>query len=392
MDFRFTPEQEQFREEVREFLRQELPADYQGGGSYGDEGGESTRELSRRLMAKLAERKWLAMAWPEEYGGLAASHMQQLVYNEEMSYQGAPGGFSMGVAWVGPSIMLYGTDEQKQRYLPRITGGEDIWCTLYSEPEAGSDLASLQTKAVQDGDDFVINGQKIWTSNAQRSQWGWLAARTDPEAPKHKGISTFMVSMDTPGITARPLINMAGQSGFSEVFFENVRVPKENLVGELNRGWYQVAVALDFERSGIQAYAGGRRTLERLIKFVQQHPDETVRRNPMLRMRLADRAVELAAGTYIAYRIPWMQSQGMIPNYEASISKLYGSELTQRLALTGLQLLGAYGGLEPSSKWAPLHGRLERSYLSAVASTIAAGTSEVQRSIIATRGLGLSRG
>ena len=392
MDFRFTPEQEQFREEVREFLRQELPADWQGASGYGDEGSESTRELSRRMMAKLAERKWLAMAWPEEYGGLAASHMQQLIYNEEMSYQGAPGSFSMGVAWVGPAIMLYGTDEQKQHYLPRITGGEDVWCTLYSEPEAGSDLASLQTKAVRDGDDFVINGQKIWTSNAQRSQWGWLAARTDPEAPKHKGISTFMVSMDTPGITIRPLVNMAGQSGFSEVFFENVRVPKENLVGELNRGWYQVAVALDFERSGIQAYAGGRRTLERLIEYVQQHPDETVRRNPMMRMRLADRAVELAAGTYIAYRIPWMQSQGMIPNYEASISKLYGSELTQRLALTGVQLLGSYGGLEPGSKWAPLHGRLERSYLSSVASTIAAGTSEVQRSIIATRGLGLSRG
>ncbi|MCH8066105.1 MAG: acyl-CoA dehydrogenase family protein, partial [Chloroflexi bacterium] len=160
MDFRFTPEQEQFREEVREFLRQELPADWQGAGGYGEEGSEATRELSRRMMAKLAERKWLAMAWPEEYGGLDASHMQQLIYNEEMSYQGAPGSFSMGVAWVGPAIMLYGTDEQKQRYLPRITGGEDVWCTLYSEPEAGSDLASLQTKAVRDGDDFVINGQK----------------------------------------------------------------------------------------------------------------------------------------------------------------------------------------------------------------------------------------
>jgi len=175
------------------------------------------------------------------------------------------------------------------------------------------------------------------------------------------------------------------------VFFENVRVPKENLVGELNRGWYQVAVALDFERSGIQAYAGGRRTLERLIEFVQEHPDETVRRNPAIRNRLADRAVELAAGTNIAYRIPWMQSKGLIPNYEASISKLYGSEFGQRLALTGVQLLGMYGGLEPESKWAPMKGRLERGYLQAVSSTIAAGTSEVQRGIIATRGLGLPR-
>ncbi len=392
MDFRFTPEQDDFREQVRQFLREELPAGWEGAGAYGEGGGEQAAEVSQRMMKKLAERKWLAMAWPEEYGGLAAPHMQQLIYNEEMAYQAAPGGFSMGVAWVGPAMMLYGTDEQKQAYLPRITSGQDVWCTLYSESEAGSDLAAMQTKAVEDGDDFVINGQKIWTSNAQRSQLGWLAARTDPEAPKHKGISTFVVKMDTPGVTVRPLVNMAGQSGFSEVFFENVRIPKSNLVGELNRGWYQVAVALDFERSGIQAYAGGRRALEKLIEFVQQHPDGTVRRNPQLRMRLADRAVEVATGTYIAYRIPWMQSQGMIPNYEASISKLFGSELTQRLAQTGVELLGSYGGLEPGSKYAPLQGRLERSYLVSVASTIAAGTSEVQRSIIATRGLGLSRG
>jgi alkylation response protein AidB-like acyl-CoA dehydrogenase len=343
------------------------------------------------MTRKLAERKWLAMAWPEEYGGLNAPHMQQLIYNEEMAYRGAPGGFSMGVAWVGPAIMLYGTGEQKQQFLPRITSGEDVWCTLYSEPGAGSDLASLQTRAVEDGDEFVINGQKIWTSGATRSQWGWLAARTDAEAPKHKGISTFVVPMDAPGISIRPLINMAGQAGFNEVFFDNVRIPKDYLVGELNRGWYQVAVALDFERSGIQAYAGGRRTLERLVEFVREHPDETVRRNPQIRMRLADRAVELATGTYIAYRIPWMQSRGIIPNYEASISKLYGSELGQRLALTGIQLLGTYGGLEPGSKWAPLKGRLERAYLTAVSSTIAAGTSEVQRGIIATRGLGLPR-
>ena len=392
MDFRFTPEQEQFRAEVRAFLADELPDGWEGLGAYG-EGGDGTpvRELGRRITKKLAEKKWLAMAWPKEFGGLEAPHMQQLIYNEEMSYHGAPGGFSMGVAWVGPAVMLYGTDGQKQRFIPRITSAEDTWCTLYSETEAGSDLASLQTSAVRDGDDYVINGQKIWTSGADRSNWGWLAARTDPEAPKHKGISTFVVPMDAPGITIRPLINMAGQAGFNEVFFDNVRIPKDNLVGEENRGWYQVAVALDFERSGIQAYAGGRRTLERLVAYAQEHP-EAIERNPSLRLRLADRAVELAAGTSIAYRIPWMQSQGIIPNYEASISKLYGSELGQRLAATGIQMLGTYGGLAPGSKWAPLKGQLERGYLAAVSSTIAAGTSEVQRSIIATRGLGLPRG
>ncbi len=391
MDFRFTAEEAAFREEVRGFLSNELPDDWNAADPYGFDADESVRKLGRRITKKLAERKWLAMAWPEEYGGLGASHMQQLIYNEEMSYRGVPGGGGMGVAWVGPAIMLYGTEEQKQQYLPGITSGDEIWCTLYSEPEAGSDLASLQTSAVRDGDDYVINGQKIWTSGAQRSTWGWLAARTDPEAPKHKGISTFVLPMDAPGITVRPLVNMADQSGFSEVFFDNVRIPKDNLVGEVNRGWYQVAVALDFERSGIQAYAGGRRTLERLIAYVQEQP-ESVRRNPQLRLRLADRMVELSAGTYIAYRIPWMQSQGIIPNYEASISKLFGSELGQRLAHTGLQLLGIYGGLAPGSAWAPLKGRLERAYVSAVAATIAAGTSEVQRSIIATRGLGLPRG
>ena len=192
-------------------------------------------------------------------------------------------------------------------------------------------------------------------------------------------------------ITIRPLVNLAGQAGFNEVFFDNVRIPKDYLVGELNRGWYHVAVALDFERSGIQAYAGGRRTIERLVRYVQDNP-ETLQRYPQARLRLADRAVELAAGTNIAYRIPWMQSQGKIPNHEASCSKLFGSELSQRLASTGLQLLGMFGGLAPGSKWAPLKGTLEQSYLSAVSSTIAAGTSEVQRGIIAMRGLGLPRG
>jgi len=391
VDFRPTAEEESFRNEVRGFLRGELPQNWDGADPYGaDAEGSSVADLGKRITKKLVEKKWIALAWPKQYGGMEATHMQQMIFNEEMAYNAVPSGGGMGVAWVGPSIMLYGTDEQKQRFLPRITSGEDVWCTLYSEPGAGSDLAALQTRAVQDGDDFVINGQKIWTSLAKSSNWGWMAARTDPDAPKHKGISTFVVPMDAPGITIRPLINMAGQAGFNEVFFDNVRIPKDCLVGELNRGWYQVAVALDFERSGIQSYAGSRRTLEQLVRFVGEQP-ETVKRNPLLRMRLADRLIELAAGTYIAYRIPWMQSKGIIPNYEASISKLYGSELVQRVAATGLQLLGLFGGLAGGSKWAPLKGRMERMYLTAVSSTIAAGTSEIQRSIVATRGLGLPR-
>ena len=392
MDFRLTPEEEAFRQEVREFLRQELPADWAGADFFGAEDeGDSTREIGRRITKKLVERKWLAMAWPKEHGGLEASHMQQLIYNEELSYHAAPGGGGMGVAWVGPAIMLYGTEEQKQRFLPDITSGKVTWCTLYSEPEAGSDLAALQTSAVQDGDDFVINGQKIWTTGAQYSDLGWLAARTDPEAPKHKGISTFVVPMDAPGVTIRPLVNMANQTGFNEVFFDNVRIPKENLVGDLNRGWYHVAVALDFERSGIQFYARARRTLEQHVALFHEQP-EIVRRNPQTRIELADRYVELHVGTWMSYRIPYLQSQGVIPNYEASISKLYGSEFAQRVASTGMRLLGSFGLLGPGSAYAPMAGQIGQSYVQMVAATIAGGTSEVQRSIIATRGLGLPRG
>lgn len=394
MEFQFTPTELSFRQDVRGFLDRELPAGWDAPFAGSEESGaaaDAQWEFSRAFTKKLAARKWLAMAWPEKFGGLDAPHIQQAIYNEEIAYHSAPVTGYMGVAWVGPAIMLYGTPEQQQKYIPRITEGDDVWCTLYSEPGAGSDLAALQTRAVRDGDDFIINGQKIWTSGAHRSNWGWLAARTDPDAPKHKGISTFVVPMDAPGVTVRPLINMAGQHGFNEVFFENVRIPGDHLVGELNRGWYHVAVALDFERSGIASYANGRRTLEQLAAFCREHP-EALARNPEMRLRLADRATELAVGTSIAYRIPWMQSRGKIPNYEASMSKIFGSELSQRVAATGLQLLGLYGGLKPGSKWARLEGHLADQYETAVSATIAAGTTEIQKGIIATRGLGLPRG
>ncbi len=388
MEFRFSPEDEAFRTEVREFIDAKVPLEARSGEM--EAGGDEAWEVSRAFTKELGKRKWLAMAWPKEFGGLDASHYQQLIYNHELAYNAAPGGGGMGVAWVGPAIQLYGDDEQKQKYLPRITSGEDVWCTLYSEPGAGSDLAALQTRAVEDGDDYVINGQKIWTSGAHRSDWGWMAARTDADAPKHKGISTFVIDMKAPGITIRPLLNIAGEHGFNEVFFDNVRIPKGNLVGEKNRGWYQVAVALDFERSGIQAYAGGRRNLERLVAFAKEHP-EFAQRNPTARMDLADRWIELQVGYNIAYRITWMQAAGKIPNHEASVSKLFGSELSQRIARTGMSLIGAYG-LLPGGKYAQLEGALSSSYLTSVAATVAAGTSEVQRGIIAGRGLGLPRG
>jgi alkylation response protein AidB-like acyl-CoA dehydrogenase len=392
MQFRFTAEEEAFRTEVREFLKVELPPDWHDQYDTDTElGAEQQSEFGQRFNKKLAERRWLTLHWPEEYGGLKATIMQQMVYNEEMAYQGAPTGLNMGVAWVGPSLMIYGTEEQKKRFLPAIASHDEIWCTLYSESEAGSDLASLQTRAVKDGDEWVINGQKIWTSGAHRSNWGWLAARTDPEAPKHKGISMFILPMDTPGITVRPLINMASMHGFSEVFFEDVRIPANYIVGQENNGWYQLAVALDFERSSVAGVARARRWWEDLVSFSKEHRS-FVGARPEVRHRLAEIGLEIEAGQNLCYRVASLQQAGKIPNYEASIAKLYSSELGRRLAGSGMEMLGLYGQLHPRSKYAHLRGRIERYYQLSVAETIAGGTSEIMRNIIAMRGLGLPKG
>lgn len=277
---------------------------------------------------------------------------------------------------------------KKNHYIPKIANADDWWCTLYSEPGAGSDLAAMQTRATRDGDDYVINGQKIWTSGGHLADWGWLAARTDPDAPKHKGISMFMLDMKSPGITVRPLINMGEKHSFNEVFFENVRVPASQLVGEENRGWYHLAVALDFERSGVGAYANGRRAVERLIELAKENYS-LVEQRPSVRQQLAERTIEVNTGTFLAYRVASMQAQGMVPNHEASASKLFGSELSQRIASTGMHLLGQFGLLRGTSP--RVITDQGQSYLQAASSTIAAGTSEIQRNIIATRGLGLPR-
>jgi alkylation response protein AidB-like acyl-CoA dehydrogenase len=384
MDLRFTAEQERFRGEVRAFLRAELP----------DERPDrfESWEFHRGFVRKLAERGWNTLGWPREWGGRGADHITQLVFNEEIAYHDAPA-IDLGVDRVGPTIMLHGTDEQKRRYLPSIVAGEAVWCQGFSEPGAGSDLASLQTRAVEDGDSFVVNGSKIWTSIAQRAQWMILLARTDTDAPKHRGISFFLLDMQTPGITVRPLTDMLGRQAFNEVFFDNVRVPRDCLVGEKNRGWYVATTTLDFERSGIQRVIGGMRTYEELVNFARDARGRGALRQAFaeVRHRLAELKIEYEVGRMLAYRVAWLQSRGTVPNYEASVSKMYGSELTQRMAGAGMELLGLASQLVAGSPWAPLHGRIEALHLSAAALTIAAGTSEINRGIIATRGLGLPR-
>ncbi|HEY8768116.1 MAG TPA: acyl-CoA dehydrogenase family protein, partial [Dehalococcoidia bacterium] len=256
----------------------------------------------------------------------------------------------------------------------------------FSEPAAGSDLAALETRAVLDGDHFVVNGQKIWTSLAHRADWCILLVRTDPDAPKHKGISYLLADMRLPGIQVAPLVDITGRHAFNQIFFEDVRVPRACLVGELNRGWYVAAATLDFERSGINRVVAGVRVFEELVEFTRLKATH----NRGVRAKLAELAIELAAGRLLAYRVASMQAKGQLPNAEASMSKMYGSELQQRLANAGMQIMGLPGQVE-SGRWAPLAGRLEQYYLSTSALTVAAGTSEVQRNIIAGRGLGLPR-
>ncbi len=394
MDFSDTPEEAAFRSDVRQFVKQNLPADWRMGEdeTAEDAGAPEQRERLRPWRKALAARGWIAPHWPREYGGAGMTPGEQFILNVEFAEARAPevGGF--GVTMIGPTLILYGTDEQKQQHLPGITSGEVVWCQGYSEPGSGSDLASLQTRAVRDGDDYVINGQKIWSSGAHHADWMFMLARTDPDAPKHRGISMLLLDMQTPGITIQPLVNMAGLHRFNQEFFDNVRVPVSNRVGEENRGWYVGATLLDFERSNIRASISLRHTIEEIVAMVREAGGAApVRMMQAIRAELAERAIEADIARLISYRIISMQKRGQVPNYEASMNKLFRSEVAQRVAQTGMRAIGLYGNAYRGDRYAPLKARLSTAYLTSVSATIAAGTSEIQRNVIATRGLGLPR-
>ena len=390
MDFIFSEEDEAFRREAVDFVEQELPWDWRTEVVDAEEPADAVKV--RRFKKRLADRGWLTMAWPQEYGGLEAPHIRQMVFNEEMAYRGVPAG-DAGVSMVGPILMLYGTDEQKRYFLPRIARADIDWAQGYTEPDAGSDLASVQTRAEEDGDDFVVTGSKIWNGAHGGSNWMFMLVRTDPDAPKHRGISFLLTEMDAPGITVER-IPMMWNADRALVTLDKVRVPKRHLVGELNRGWYVGAALLDFERSGVANSARGRRIVEELVQFCKENKrnGRPLSEDPLIRSRLASLAVEVDTCRLMSYNVAWMQSRQMIPNKEASIVKAFGTEMVVRLYQLGMSILGLYGQLEPDSKWAPLKGRIENAYMVSAASMVAAGTSEIQRNIIATRGLGLPRG
>ena len=392
MDFRLSPAQRALRDEVRAWLHATLGPHWVGeDADVVDQDWQTALWFNRQL----AQRGWLVPAWPVEYGGRGWSPVEQLILTEELVYARAPAGARLfGVHMVGPTLILHGTEEQKRRFLPPIARGEVVWCQGFSEPGAGSDLASLQMRAVRDGDDYVINGQKIWTTAGHRADWMILLARTDPDAPKHRGITYFLVDMNSPGITVRPLVNMVGRHEFNEVFFENVRVPAENVVGEVNRGWYVATTTLDLERSSIAAMANGRRMLDDLLAFCRAERRDGMHLidHPRVRPVLADLHIGVEMGRLFSYRVAWLQAQGRVPNVEASQAKLFAAELSQKVAQGGMRVLALYGPLREGSPWTRIRGRFAIHYLWTVSQTYAGGSVEIQRQIIATRGLGLPRG
>jgi alkylation response protein AidB-like acyl-CoA dehydrogenase len=346
--------------------------------------------FSREFSLKLGARGWIGLTWPKQYGGQTRSYLDRVILTEELLRAGAPvAAHWLGDRQVGPALLAYGSEEQKADILPRLTRGELVFCLGMSEPGSGSDLASLRTKAVDEGDHFSLTGQKIWTSFAHVADYAYLVARTDSNAPKHKGISEFLVDMRTPGITVRPLIDITGEHHFNEVFFDNVRVPKSYLIGEQNRGWYQIASQLDYERSGIERLLSNYPLFRDTVRYAQE---KGLTKDPLLRNQLAQTQVELDLGRFMVYKVAWLLSQGHVPNHEAAMAKCFCTEIEQRIAQLVSQVLGDYAVLAPGSPAARLAGRAARTYLYAPAYTIQGGTSNVLRNIMAIRGLGLQAG
>ncbi|MEE8470379.1 MAG: acyl-CoA dehydrogenase family protein [Dehalococcoidia bacterium] len=390
MDFSFTPEQERLRQEVREFLQKEVTDESRLDFKLDRPQSADTRSLLR----KLGERGWLCSSWPREWGGIGATPLENYVIQDELALAFAPAPFVLiGAMVVGPTLLIHGTEEQKKEYLPRIARGEVEFSMGYTEPQSGSDLASLSIRAEDKGDHFLVNGQKMFSTKADSADYGWLAVRTDPDNPKkHKGISLLIFDLkNTPGVTVRPIYNMSGYHS-CEVFYDDVRIPKENLVGELNQGFYIIGAALLFERA--VTISGFHRPLEALVEYVKsaKRRGKPLAEDPLVRRKLAEIEMKFAVTTVISRRLSWMQENKLFALNETAMAKLLSTELVYDLANAGMQIMGPYGELVSESRYAELHGWFAHMYQEAPHYKIAGGTSEIQRQIIATRGLGLPRG
>jgi len=393
MDFNYSPEDEAFRAEFRAWLEKNRQYATPAREPLSDESDDDW-EARLRWHRKLNEGGWIGLSWPKEYGGRGATLLQSIIYEQELERAATAVPFvGFGISLLGPTLIHWGTEEQKQRHLPKIFTADEIWCQGYSEPNSGSDLASVQTRAVEEGDYFVVNGSKIWTSAAHHADWIFLLTRTDTEAPKHKGISYLLVDMKTPGVTVRPLVQMTGARGFNQVFFEDVRVPKANVVGHKNQGWQVAITTLMFERSG-----GHDRGLMRQVRELTALAKRTARNgrsawdDTSVRQRVAQFAMEVEAIKYTGLRNLTRQLKGLPPGPEGSMMKLCATELGLKIALFAMELLGPYSQFEFGAAFALDQGTWSQRMLAARGPTIYAGTNQIQHNIIGERVLGLPKG
>ena len=395
MDLDLAPEDVAFRDKLRAWLKTNLPrAKKRSAVSQGEAPG-SRLSAMKAWQRKLHGAGYVAIGWPREYGGQDATLMQQTILSEELVRHKAPGLVGMmGLQMVGPTLIHWGTEQQKKQHLPRILTAGELWCQGYSEPGSGSDLASLKTSAVREEDHFLVNGQKIWTSNAQIADWMFCLVRTDKAAPKHAGISYLLIDMKTPGITIRPLLQMTKDAGFNEVFFDNVRVPVENVVGGLGQGWAVANTTLLHERNMLGSTTQTQNMFETLLRVARATPRDgrPATQDPIVRQRLAALKIQVEAMRLNAFRNLTATLQGKKPGIEASITKLVTCELNHQLAATALDLLGPYGTLYRGSKHLRDEGFWPYELMFSLGLIIGGGTAQIQKNIIAQRGLGLPRG
>ena len=390
MEFALTLEQEQFVKDFQNYLRThmtpELKADLDKEISY------SESPICRKFIRQIGQDGWLGVGWPKEFGGQGRSPIEQHLFYEIAHYEGAPLPV-LPLNTVGPALMRFGSEEQKKEFLPPILRGEMEISIGYTESDAGTDLASIKTAAVRDGDYYIINGAKVFTSLAHTSDYIWLAARTDPNAPKkHHGISVFLIPLNTPGITIKPLYTMPGERS-NYTFYDNVRVPKSCLVGEENKGWKYITTQLDFERIMLSPSSPMKRNIEDAIQWAKETrvDGKPVIEHPGVKTMLAELIMEVEVLKMLNYQVAWLISNGVVPYAEASMVKVFGSELYQRVNGTLLQIMGQYGQLQAQSKWAPLRGRVEKAFRSDIVFIFGGGAVEVQKNIIAMAGLGMPR-
>ena len=391
MDFEPTPDMDRIRREIREALSVALPADWQGSGYLPMDVRPEHFDLARELDRTLAARKLIAPAWPEEYGGRGFTPYEQFALYEELGYALAPRMTTVSVDLVGPVLILYGTDEQRSRHLSAIANEAVIWSQGFSEPEAGSDLTGLRIRAERRGDTYVVNGSKIWTSMAHKAEWIILLARTGAEDSRARGLSLFLVPTDSPGIDIRAVYDANNERMLNEVFFQDVEVPVENRIGEENAGWTYATTLLQYERGDALLIGQFRRMLDDLEVDIgkNQHKGRVALATGLM---LAERRMDWEVGRLLTLRVVSMQANGLHPDTEASQAKLFMSEASQRLAATAHGLLGQYGNLTHADRLAPMGGRIVQDVISSTTATLIAGTSEIQRTIISTRGLGMPRG